>query len=369
MYFYYFTILLFFFPALLETSSPKLEGKIPYKNFFISLIIIICILQMGLRWETGTDWEAYLDHYNLQSLTFPFYNPEDSFEKGYTFLVLISKLIIPEYWFFLFIHSIILFLLIRKSYSYFSPYSVVSLLIFYVSFLGIWGSSRQLLAMGFGLLSLIYLYERKWLIYLLLVFIAFQFHTTSLLLLIFLFLKRTFSNITIISALVICAVIGFSPLPLKIFSLFGGFNDLAASKTTAYLNQAKEVNSDISLIGFMKRLGIFGLFFFYRKRISENYPKFNFIFNGYLLGLCFYFLFVQTLPVMISRGSLYFNVLEPILLSYIFCIAKDKRISFLFAILLLIYSILMVKQSIIVYPELFDPYKGLFINTDYHRNM
>ncbi|MDQ1095122.1 hypothetical protein QE404_000269 [Chryseobacterium camelliae] len=123
MYFYYLTILLFFFPALLETSSPKLEGKIPYKKFFLSLIILVCIFQMGLRWETGTDWDAYLLHFNSQSLIYPFDNTEDYFEKGYTFLVLISKLIVPKYWFFLLIHSIILFLLIRKSYVYFTPYS------------------------------------------------------------------------------------------------------------------------------------------------------------------------------------------------------------------------------------------------------
>ncbi|MDR6086409.1 hypothetical protein QE441_002203 [Chryseobacterium sp. SORGH_AS909] len=261
MYFYYLTILLFFFPALLETSSPKLEGKIPYKKFFLSLIILVCIFQMGLRWETGTDWDAYLLHFNSQSLIYPFDNTEDYFEKGYTFLVLISKLIVPKYWFFLLIHSIILFLLIRKSYVYFTPYSLISLLLFYVSFLGVWGSSRQLLAMGLGLLSLIYLYEKKWLMYLFLVFVAFQFHTTSLLLLIFVFFKRTFSNMTIIIAIAVCAIIGFSPLPLKIFSLFGGFNDVTASKTSAYLKQAEEVNFDISLIGFVKRLGIFGYLF------------------------------------------------------------------------------------------------------------
>lgn len=369
MYFYYFTILLFFFPTLLETSNPVLRGQIPYKKSLIIFVVALCIFQMGLRWETGTDWNAYLDHFNSQNYTNPLVNDDVPFELGYNLMVSLSKFLVNDYSFFLLIHAIVFFLLIKKGYEYFTPYPIVALLLFYVSFLGIWGSSRQLLAMGIGMLSMIYLYEKRWWPYVVCIFIAFQFHTTSLLLLTFIFLRKKFSNFNIIAALLICLAIGSSSLPLKLFSLFGGVNELTSSKATAYLKQAEEVNFGFSFIGLVKRLCIFIIFFIYRKKISKIDDKFNFIFNGYLFGLCFYFLFVQTLAVMISRGSLYFNVLEPVLLSYIFCITKNKKVSFLFMIVILIYSILMVKQSIITYPELFDPYKGIFINADYQRNM
>lgn len=369
MYFYYFTILLFFIPSLFESSFPKLEGKIPYKKFLIGGVITVCIFQMGLRWETGTDWIPYLEHFDSQNTNSPFINTDYSFETGYNFLVWLSKCLVPEYSFFLLLHAVIFFLLLKKGYEYFSPYSLVTLLLFYVSFLGIWGSNRQLIAAGLGVLSLTYLYEKKWWAYALCIFLAFSFHSTSLLIVIFVFLNRKFTNYSIIITLFVCIVIGFSALPYKIFSLFGGVNELTASKATAYLKQAKENDVAISIIGLIKRVGIFILFFIYKNKISREAPKFNFIFNGYTFSLCFYFLFAQTLPVMISRGSLYFNMLEPILVSHVFYLSKDRRISFWISIVILVYCFLSVNQAIATYPELFDPYKGVFINTDYQRNM
>lgn len=369
MYFYYLTIFLFFIPALFETSFPRYEGKITHKKIIIGGIIAICIFEMGLRWETGTDWFPYLHHFEQQDISTPFENADFGFESGYNFFVSISKLISAQYPVLLFLHALIFFLLIKKGFEYFSTYVIVSLLIFYVTFLGLWGSSRQLLAVGIGLYSLIYLYEKKWWRFALLVFLAFLFHRTSLLLLVFIFLNRNFKN-SLLLIVIICSIIaGFSSLPLKIFSLFGGFNDNVASKANSYLESAQQNDAVISIIGLIKRLAILLFFFIYRNKISKKAPKFTLIFNGYFFGLCFYFIFFQTLPVMISRGSVYFNILEPLLISHAFFLAKDRKTSFIFAIIIFLYCIMTVNQSIATYPDLFDPYKSIFINTNYHRKI
>lgn len=369
MYFYFLTAFLFFIPTLFETAHPDLKGKVQNKNYLVGGIIVVLIIQMGLRWETGSDWIPYLEHFKSQNTATPFTNPDYSFEKGYNFLVSISKWLVADYSFFLFIHAVIFFLLLKKGFKFFTPYPLVALLLFYVSFIGVWGSNRQFIAAGLGLISLTYLYEKKWWLYGLFLFLASLFHTTALLLLAFLVLRKNYSNIVIGSAIVVSILIGFSSLPLKIFSLFGGVNELTAFKTQVYLENAKENTVDISLIGLVKRLGIFVVFFIFRHKITKSSPKFNFIFNGFILGLCFYFIFANSLAIMISRGSFYFNMLEPILLSYLFVLPKDRKLSFLLMLIILAYSFLTFYQSISAYPDLFDPYKGLFYNTGFKRTM
>ncbi len=367
MYFYYFTILFLFLPAFFETAFPESRGKIPFKKLFLWFSFSVITLQMGLRWETGSDWLPYINHFYSQDLSTPFVNNENGYEAGYNFFVSVFKFITPEYSFLLFVHAVIFFLLLKKSYQFFTPYSLVAVLLFYVTFLGIWGSSRQLLAVVIGLLGLICLYEKKWLAYGICVLLAFQFHSSSLLLLIFIFLRKKFDNYLILGVALSCLIIGFSPLPLKIFSLTGGFNEHTASKAEAYLELAKAENSAVSVIGIAKRILIFSFFFIFRNKISENYPKFNFVFNGYFVSLCFYFMFASSLSVMISRGSLYFNIFEPLLLSYIFCLTKNRKVGLIMIITLLIYCFITINQSIATYPQLFDPYKGIFFNEDLNR--
>lgn len=367
MYFYYFTIIFLFLPAFFETAFPESRGKIPFKKLFLLFSFSVIALQMGLRWETGTDWIPYFNHFYSQDLSTPFVNLENNFESGYNFFVSTIKFIIPEYSFLLFVHAVIFFLLLKKSYQFFTPYSLVAVLLFYVTFLGIWGSSRQLLAVAIGLLGLTYLYEKKWWAYGICVILAFQFHSSSLLLLIFIFLRKKFDNYLILAIALSCLIVGFSPLPSKIFSLMGGFNEHTASKAEAYLELAKGESSSVSIIGVAKRILIFSFFFTFRNKIYEKYPKFNFVFNGYFLSLCFYFMFASSLPVMISRGSLYFNIFEPLLLSYVFCLTKSRRVGLMMIITLLIYCFITVNQSITAYPQIFDPYKGIFFNTDFDR--
>lgn len=367
MFFYYFTILLFFIPAVLETSYPRLRGEFPYKNFFLGMIVSVLIIQMGLRWETATDWKPYIFHFSKKRTDTIFSYIDYDYEKGYVVLVYLCKKLFNNYSFFLVVHASMFFILLKKSYQFFSPYSIVALLIFYVSFLGVWGSNRQFLAVGIGLLALTFLYEKKWVWFCGLLFLAAQFHMSSLMLIVFVFLRKRINALLIIAIVIACMIIGYTSLPLKLFSLTGNFSEAAAFKANSYLKEAKNTKAEVSTFGFVKRILFFSIFFIYRNKISEIFPKYNFIFNGYFVGICFYFLFSKSLLVMISRGSFYFNIFEPLLLSCLFLLAKDRRVSFLMAIGLFIYCIIFVNQSISSYPELFDPYKGLFFNSNIIR--
>ncbi|MBD8082320.1 EpsG family protein [Chryseobacterium caseinilyticum] len=367
MYFYYFTILLLFIPALIETSYPRLRGEIPYKKIILGFVVLVLVGQMGLRWEMATDWKPYFYHFTKKNTTEVFSYIDYDYEKAYVILVYLCKKIANHYSFFLVVHAAIFFLLLKKSFEFFSPFPILVMLLFYVSFLGVWGANRQFLAVAFGLLSLIYLYEKRWLWFVIMLFMATQFHVTSIILVIFVFLQKKISNLMIIVILAASFIIGYTSLPVKVFSLFGGFSEAAAFKANAYLKEAKFTKAEVSTFGLIKRLLFFSLFFIYRNKISEMFPKYNFLFNGYFVGMCFYFLFSKSLLVMISRGSLYFNIFEPILISCLFLLVKDRRVLFFMALGLFAYCIIFVKQSVISYPELFDPYRGILFNPKVFR--
>ncbi|MEJ5317867.1 MAG: EpsG family protein, partial [Tenuifilum sp.] len=166
-------------------------------------------------------------------------------------------------------------------------------------------------------------------------------------------------------------LIGFTELPLQLFSFFGKFNELTAFKTKVYLNAASQElsKSQLSLAGLIKRILFLILFLYTRAKILPNYKHYNFFLNGYILSIALYFLFSRSLLVMISRGSFYFNIMETILLSYQLTVFKKPSNKLIISVLLCILAVILFFQSIAAYPDLFIPYKGIWINTSFHREV
>jgi hypothetical protein len=73
--------------------------------------------------------------------------------------------------------------------------------------------------------------------------------------------------------------------------------------------------------------------------------------------------------ILVNRGSLYFNVMECFLLASQFLIIKSRLERSYLLFLLLVISFFLLYQSISVYSDLFVPYKGVFINTSFDREM
>lgn len=369
---YYGTIFLLALFAFIEINLkqqyPKSEKII---KFLVLISFLILVLQMGLRWETGTDWEPYLDHFEGFKYTRQWFGNIDQFESGYELFAHTVYYLVEDYSFFLVLNAIIFYWLIIKANNYFSDYKLLSLLLFYSFSIGILGSNRQLMALGIGLISLKYLFEKKYIYYFLLIGLAYFFHATSILFLSYFFLNRTISNKSILFILCISIVIGKTGIPTSIFNLVGGsLGESTSLKTGIYLDNSKEElsNSALSLFGMFKRLFFLGIFIINRNKILPVFKKYNLLLNGYVIGVAFYFIFSESLLVMISRGSLYFNVMESFLLASQIIVYKDSIRWHLMYLILVLLSILNFKQSISAYPELFDPYIGIFYNSDVNRN-
>lgn len=365
MLYYNFTLFILFILSLFETSLKKEKLFI---NILSLIILIYLVIQVGFRWETGTDWNSYLNHFTNISLKNFTDATEGFYEVGYNIFVLTCKLISNNYSFFLVIHSLLFYILIFKSFKYFTPNIFLCLLLFYALNLGLLGSNRQLLALAIGFYSLRFLIKSWNFTFLLFIIIASFFHMSAILFLIYYFLKNKISLFKLLALFTIAATIGFLIMP-KVFNLEFSFLPAGYTlmKLLTYLEKSETTTFVYPIFGLLKRTIIVSYFLINRSKFSKYNPLFNIVLNGYLIGILFFLLFSYTIPLMISRGSIYFNIMEPILLSYIILLYKDMYIKYLIIILLTIFSILLLSQSISPYKDLFDPYKGLFINNSYNR--
>jgi hypothetical protein len=351
----------------------KLNLTVSQKNLLVFILYIIIVLQIGLRWETGSDWIPYLENFqNSDEYSTIIINALIGYEIGYgTFTFLIKK-IFDNYSFFLVLHALIFYWGIFRVCNKYSPYFFITLMFFYATNLGMVGSNRQLLAIIICLWGLDFVIERKPLKFLVVVVVASLFHTTAFLFGIYYFLNRNFKTVMVISVLFFSFIIGKTGLPFFLFSKFGGvFGELAASKTVAYSEGAKDVlaKNSLSFFGLLKRLVFIAIFTYNFSFLSKKLSYYKLLYNGYILGMVIYFLFASSLLILVNRGSLYFNIMESLLISCQFLVFKRSTDKAYVLFILFLVSIVFLFQSIAAYPELFNPYKGLFYNADFKREM
>lgn len=366
MLIYILTISLLFIFSILEFYF-KLNIKL--KNILIGITFFIIVLQYAFRWETGTDWSSYLEHFIAVTNLNSFKNLDNLFEPGYNILVYIFKLFSASYSGFLLLHSLIYFSIMFSSIREYSNNPLLTLTIFYTSTIGIMGSNRQLLALSICLYGLRYIFTQKKKFYIF-VGLACFFHITALLFILYLFFNKEI-NIKYIVLLIFAAIIiGKTEIPINVFSVLTSyFTGITSDKSKFYLSELNSLDKDVSLsiLGLIKRLALLALFYINRKKMRQINSYFNLFFNSYVFSLIIYFLFSSSLMILINRGSIYFNFSEIFLLSiFLFSVTSPiiRNIAFIFILFL---SGTFFYISINPFKEYFIPYKGIFYNTDFKR--
>jgi hypothetical protein len=367
------SIYLFTLVTLLSFSFLELRTNltgVQHKSMLVFTYLLF-VFQVGLRWHTGTDWAPYYEHFNeIRSISDVYYTIT-GFEKGYSFFVLVIKSLWNNYSVFLVVHAVVYYFLVFSAFKKFSPYVFISLLVFYASSIGVMGSNRQLIALGICLFALKYVIDNKKPIYFfLLVGLAFSFHSSAIIFIVYYFLNREFNQILIFAVLIGSFILGRTNLPFLIFSYVGNsIGGMGASKVNVYTQifQQELERFNLGVLGLLKRLLFVSLFAFNYKYLAKKLPYYKLMFNGYIVGLIIYFLFSSSIIILVNRGSLYFNVMEALLLSCQFLILKNKHYQVNFLLLLFIISVFLFFQSISGYMDLFVPYKGILINSEYFR--
>lgn len=333
-------------------------------------VYFLLIFQVGLRWQTGTDWDSYLLHFKGMDNISDVYLFMALFEPGYSFFVLAVKYLWNSYTVFFVVHALVYYALVFSAFKKLSPYLFISLLVFYATTMGVLGSNRQLIALGICLYALRYVIEKNAIKFFLLIAIAYLFHVTAIIFIIYYFLNRDIKQFWVFAILILSFIIGKTSIPLSFITFIANnIGGMASSKALHYIDIAEDdlLNNSLSVLGFIKRFLFIGLFIYNYKFLTSKLTYYKLIFNGYVVGLVLYFLFSSSILLLVNRGSLYFSAMEVLLLSSQFLVLKNKDYKVILLFILFIISIFLFFQSIAGYADLFIPYKGIFINTDFKR--
>lgn len=285
-------------------------------SLFLSFLLIF--LFSGFRYNIGTDYPVYL------SFTSGFYDilSENymNFEPFNVVLILVGRYFNSDYFYFIFISFIICFYfyrgIVKLSDSYFV--SFIGFLFFPLFFLESMNIVRQYAAVSLVFFSYHYLFNKKFVIYYLFIFLAVLFHYSAIIMIVLPFLRLdNYSRFLNLGLVFVSLVLGFfSILYLSQFTEIG--------KVSYYL----ENNSEGYFFFFIVLTLISSINFIFYDRIAKSSSKGNFYLTIYNLGYCA-FLFFYQIPVFAGRLSLYFvSILVLIFPLYNKLFKQSKLVSF-----------------------------------------
>ncbi|MBL0559084.1 EpsG family protein [Aeromonas caviae] len=358
--------LVFIFLSIFSIADLYVKQNVRFSYFIIPLVVIIVFV--GFRWETGNDWLPYLDYY--QSMDDISYK-SDSFEIGFRFISYVIKTTGVEYSYFLFMVSSFYIIVFSISFLYTKRPSLI-LFIFYSTYLlGFMGTLRQTIAISFCLIAFFLLYYKKRFLPYLLLLVASFFHITAL----FSFLaiivpKKIISK----SIFFIVSMIAFLFFYLDLINVIFEYAlqytagiDFIYNRLVVY-NQLQsgdlyENGKNAILIGSIKRVALSIIFWFFLKRIKNDIGFLGYFFNLYFISVVFFLLFQGPLLMIALRGTLYFAFLEIFLIAAICYSIKDKILKIISFFIISLYMLLRIYSAVYSYhPDLYVPYKAVFYN-------
>ncbi|WP_431101844.1 EpsG family protein [Roseateles noduli] len=336
----------------------------------LSVPFVLLLLLTGTRVSTGNDWRPYYDYFaNLSSLS----DKADDFEIGYRLFAYVAKAAGLNNESFLLLSSFLylgaFFLVFRKQRG-----AVALVLLFYCTYLLGWmGTARQVIAIGLTVLAGQSLLDGHRLRFFVLVLLAGTFHQTAVIFLLAWYLVRPVPRLwTTLAIVATCVAIGQTgkillPVALDRFTGVEGLGDkllFYGDLGSEELGQAS--GALLGVLWYVKRLVFLG--FFLALRNHFNTRALAFYFNAYLLSVALFLMVDPTLPILATRGANYFSVYELFLLASL--VATRARLSVLVIPMIILLSGQRLYTSLYAYhPDLYLPYKGLFINEDFRREV
>lgn len=370
---YIFAISLFSIFAYFEVFNREMMEK--YKSLFLFICYVFLIFHDGFRWETGTDWLSYYDFF--EKLTIEYSIEDSDFEIGYTLFMYLIRLVTDNYTVYLIIHAIFFYTCFFYCITKISKYPFVSILVFYMITLPYLGMNRQFLSMAIFSVGLVFLLKGQRLKFILSIAIAFLFHRTAIIGLCALLCSHRIKPIWIVSFICIALIVSLSGIVNKAgMALVGiNFSGDIGSKLDFYTNGGggSKVSLVSTLLSLIKKFVWLGFLLVFRKKVDGKDQTYYTLLNIYILGCILYLIFNNTiLQVFVSRALLFFNITEIFIIPYALTIFKQNYGKLIIMFILSIYCFINIKKGFDNYAiygmkDLFEPYKGVFINTNYKR--
>lgn len=327
-----------------------------------SVLSFFLFLLSFLRWETGTDWDAYFDFFENSTDWFL----DSEFEWGFARLNELVRSCFDNYTFLLFVLASILYAFQNIGILNYSPYPITSLLVLWsTTFCNIF-FVRQTVAIAILFFSIKYIEEKKFWKFLLLIGLAMLFHRTSL---IFIFAWWIYS-LRLRPVTLWIYVAGSFFLSIALGKLFENLGELAGGvvqqKIDFYLSDSentfggKTPMSQIIIKGFANKIFIFAIVNLMFKKIVKSEPQFYGYFNLYWAGIIIYFSTIS-LSLALVRLSLVYDMVLIILIPFILKYTSNLYLKFFLFIMFVFYLLARLYIALTGnYLELYVPFKTIF---------
>ena len=234
--------------------------------------------------------------------------------------------------------------------------------------------NRQYIALAICFFAIRYVISREMVKFLFCVIIASLFHLSATPFFIVYFLDRRVPKYIYLSIFIFAFMLNPVIISLgdRIISALPGHSlilerlrirILDAGNITETLNPALNV-----ILGLIKRIVIFLAIYLNLEELKEKIPSIKLMLNIYFISILIYVVFNNTIQTFVGRGSLYFGSLVEVFLlpCLIFLFKKKSMIQLVYAFVVLIMVMNAFRSTTV---DLFTPYKGIFINTEYIREM
>jgi transmembrane protein EpsG len=318
-----FYIMLFIICVFLSYFSSFLHER-KYENKKVLFLIdflpyLILIIVTGFRYNVGTDYRGYTRNFFTLE-----YGEIDRIELSFRLIVsLVHQLGLDQQLLFL-IYSTITYTLIFLGVRYFDPeakyrHFVMALLITFFLF-NIFNTIRQMAAVAIIFYSIKYMLEKKYLIYVLLVVLAYFFHKSAIIFGVFFLLILRFNVRYYFALLLIAPIMFYTNFINLVIGLYVRVTGSAFYQIYATGGNTRvEISSGLGIIIFY---AIAILFYIFYDDIVKT-PKQDIIVKLYLVYAALYFIF---LPSEIATRMLYYPmIIVPLALPMISDISKDSK--------------------------------------------
>lgn len=308
---YVIVILILFFLAYAEGKADSAIRK----SKFINIASIILILFFGLRGFIQSDFQNYYPWFeelpslwNYRGLAQAFI---EGYEPGFVLYSIICKSIVPNYFFWIFISSLIDILLLRKIFSEYSVNVCLSFAIYFAigALIMEFNLMRNIKAILILILATKYIRERKMWKYFLCVLIAFLFHIVSIIFIpLYFVLDRRWSRSLLLGVFGVCLAIlllqikYITPILFSVANLLGG--EYVAMLELYSESSFFESSYGISF-GLIERVIAFLLVFYFYDKWEDKTGN-RYIFPNLLVIYFMCFSLLAEIAVLLERMAYFF---------------------------------------------------------------
>ena len=336
------------------------EKKI--NKILLVFIIFIFIIFDGLRWETGTDWENYKYSFD-NALDIKF-----NFEIGYILYIYLFRSITDNYSIFLLTTSLIFYSIIFYKVFIFSNKNFYSIFFLIGTLPWYSGAIRQMISLIFFLFAIEFCIKRNYFKFLIFVFIGITFHSLMVLnIFIYFIFDLSMFSFFVIFFFIFLILFTFKTYVIQLQLIL---DILRPEKSyEKYLSGGSSSSgSNNFILGILRKFYTYLTLFIFDKKYKFHNSVFNYFFHLSLFSILSYIIGIYLIAGFSSRADIYYGIISTaILIGLIDNKIKSKFNKVLFFIFIL--SLLIINYYRLEYLDLFHPYKSIFYNQNYFRDL